>query len=175
MAIAREGGEARRGSLRRQEALLGFLYVSPWLAGFVIFTAGPFIASAYLSFTNYQILAPPKYVGFDNYVRALSGQDEIFWQAVYNTTYFAVLFVPMSIVGSLAAAMLLNVRIRGQAVFRTMFFAPSITPAVAAILLWIWILSPEFGPLNSLLSLVGIQGPLWLGSRRRCSSTSSSA
>jgi multiple sugar transport system permease protein len=164
MAMARDSGEARRGSLRRQEAVLGFLYVSPWLAGFVIFTAGPFIASAYLSFTNYQILAPPKYVGFDNYVRALSGQDEIFWQAVYNTTYFAVLFVPMSIVGSLAAAMLLNMRIRGQAVFRTMFFAPSITPAVAAILLWIWILSPEFGPLNSLLSLVGIQGPLWLGS-----------
>jgi len=134
------------------------------LAGFVVFTAGPFIASAYLSLTNYQILAPPKYVGVDNYVRAVSGQDDIFWKAVYNTTYYAVLFVPMSIVGSLAAAMLLNVRIRGQALFRTMFFVPSVTPAVASILLWIWLLSPEFGPLNNLLYLVGIHGPPWLGS-----------
>lgn len=162
--MASKSLKARRGSLSRKEAILGLLYVSPWLAGFVVFTAGPFVASAYLSFTDYQILAPPRYVGLDNYARALSGEDELFWKAVYNTTYYAVLFVPMSIVGSLAAALLLNVRIRGQAVFRTMFFIPSITPAVAAILLWIWVFSPEFGPLNSLLYLIGIPGPSWLGS-----------
>jgi multiple sugar transport system permease protein len=154
----------RRASLSRTEALLGFAYISPWLAGFLIFTAGPLVASAYLSLTDYQVIVPPRFVGFANYTRALSGADDIFWPAVYNTIYFAVVFVPSSIIGSLAAALLLNVRIRGQSVFRTMFFVPSITPVVAAVFLWIWILSPNFGPLNNLLFAVGIVGPGWLGS-----------
>ncbi|HEV8636713.1 MAG TPA: sugar ABC transporter permease [Chloroflexota bacterium] len=155
---------ARRSSLSRREAILGYLYISPWLAGLVIFTAGPIVASAYLSLTEYRILVPPRFIGLDNYTRAVGGGDAIFWRAVYNTTYYAVLFVPLSIAGSLAAALLLNVGVRGQAAFRTMFFIPSITPAVAAVLLWIWFLSPEFGPLNSLLRAVGIEGPPWLGS-----------
>jgi multiple sugar transport system permease protein len=150
-------------SQSRREAISGYLYVSPWLAGLVIFTVGPIAASAYLSLTDYQILVAPKYVGLANYARAL-GRDEVFWKAAYNTAYYAVLFVPMSIAGSLAAALLLNVRVRGQSVFRTMFFVPSITPAVAAVLLWLWVLSPEFGPLNNVLRAVGIEGPPWLGS-----------
>jgi len=150
--------------LSRKEALLGYAYVSPWLAGFVIFTAGPLIVSAYLSLTDYQILVAPRFVGLANYAHALSGADSTFWPAVYNTIYFAVIFVPLSIAGSLAAALLLNVGIPGQAVFRTMFFIPSITPVIAAVFVWIWILSPDFGPLNNLLYAVGIQGPGWLGS-----------
>ena len=152
------------GSLGRRETILGYLYISPWLVGLLVFTVGPIVASAYLSLTDYRILAPPVFVGLENYRRALSGDDEIFWKAVYNTTYFALLFVPLSIAGSLAAALLLNVGIRGQSVFRTMFFIPSITPAVASVLLWTWYLSPEFGPLNSLLRLVGVEGPAWFGS-----------
>jgi multiple sugar transport system permease protein len=155
---------ARHGSLSRREAILGYLYISPWLAGLLLFTAGPIVASAYLSLTEYRILLPPSFVGLDNYSRAVGGGDPIFWTAVFNTTYYALLFVPLSVVGSLAAALLLNVGMRGQAAFRTMFFVPSITPAVAAVLLWIWVLSPEFGPLNSLLRAVGIEGPGWLGS-----------
>src|SRR5262245_25722348 len=158
------GLASRRISLSQKEALLGCAYVSPWVAGFLIFTAGPIVASAYLSLTDYQILVPPRFVGFANYARALGGADEVFWKAVYNTVYFAVLFVPMSIAGSLAAALLLNVRVRGQAVFRTMFFIPSITPEIAAVFLWIWILSPEFGPFNNVLDMFGIPGPGWLGS-----------
>jgi multiple sugar transport system permease protein len=158
------GPRPRRVSLGRREAIQGYLYISPWLAGLVIFTAGPIVASAYLSLTEYRILVPPRFVGLDNYARAVGGGDPIFWTSVFNTTYYALLFVPLSIVGSLAAALLLNVGMRGQAGFRTMFFIPSITPAVAAVLLWIWVLSPEFGPLNSLLRVVGIEGPAWLGS-----------
>ena len=150
--------------MSRKEAILGLAYISPWLIGFVVFTAGPVIASAYLSLTDYAILAPPKFVGLANYTHALSGQDGIFWKAVYNTAYFAVIFVPMSIVGSLATALLLNIKIRGQSVFRTMFFVPSITPAVATVILWIWILSPDYGPLNDILWGIGIPGPGWLGS-----------
>jgi multiple sugar transport system permease protein len=150
--------------LSQKEAILGWAYITPWVAGFLIFTAGPIVVSAYLSLTDYQILVPPKFVGLANYARALGGADEVFWKAVYNTVYFAVLFVPLSIAGSLAAALLLNVRIRGQALFRTMFFIPSITPEIAAVFLWIWILSPEFGPLNNILYAIGIEGPGWLGS-----------
>jgi multiple sugar transport system permease protein len=155
--------ERNQGAWARREAALGYLYISPWLAGFLIFTIGPIIASAYFSLTNYEMLAPPRFVGLQNYARAL-GKDPIFWTAVYNTTYYAVLFVPLSIAGSLAAALLLNVRIRGQAMFRTMFFIPSITPTVASVLVWVWILSPDFGPLNNALYLIGIQGPGWLSS-----------
>jgi multiple sugar transport system permease protein len=132
--------------------------------GFLVFTAGPIVVSAYLSLTDYQILVPPKWVGLANYTRALSGADEVFWKAVYDTIYFAVLFVPLSIAGSLAAALLLNVRMRGQAIFRTMFFIPSITPEIAAVFLWIWILNPEFGPINNVLYAIGVDGPGWLGS-----------
>jgi multiple sugar transport system permease protein len=155
---------SKRLSLGQKEAIRGLVYISPWLAGFVIFTAGPIVVSAYLSLTDYQILVPPRFVGLANYTRLLGGADEVFWRAVYNTVYYTVLFVPMSVAGSLAAALLLNVRIRGQAVFRTMFFIPSITPIVAAVFLWIWILNPQFGPLNNLLYMVGIPGPVWLAS-----------
>ena len=153
----------RRLSLNHREALLGFAYISPWLLGFLIFTGGPIVVSAYLSLTDYQVLVAPRFVGFANYSRALSGADEVFWKAVYNTIYYAVLFVPMSIVGSLAAALLLNVRIRAQALFRTLFFIPSITPTIAAVFLWIWILNPDYGPINNALYAVGIQAPGWLG------------
>jgi multiple sugar transport system permease protein len=162
--VANTRRTGRGGALSRKEAVLGLAYISPWLIGFVVFTAGPVVASAYLSLTDYAILAPPKFVGLTNYTRALSGQDGIFWKAVYNTAYFAVIFVPMSIVGSLATALLLNIKIRGQSVFRTMFFVPSITPAVATVILWIWILSPDYGPLNDILWGIGIPGPGWLGS-----------
>jgi multiple sugar transport system permease protein len=158
------GLASRRLSLGQKEAIHGLVYISPWLAGFLIFTAGPIVVSAYLSLTDYQILVPPRFVGFSNYTRVLGGADEIFWRAVYNTVYYAVLFVPLSVAGSLAAALLLNVRVRGQAVFRTMFFIPSITPVVAAVFLWIWILNPQLGPLNNLLYMIGIPGPVWLAS-----------
>lgn len=154
---------ARGGALRRRRARLGYLYISPWLLGFIIFTAGPIIASAYLSLTEYAMLRPPHFVGLANYNKALFG-DDVFWKTVYNTVYYAVIFVPLGMVGSLAAALLLNQRIRGQSVFRTLFYIPSITPSVASTFLWLWILSPEFGPLNSTLALIGIQGPPWLGS-----------
>ena len=148
------GRPARPGSLSRREAIRGYAYISPWLAGFVVFTLGPILASAYLSLTNYQILAPPRFVGLANYARAL-GSDEVFWRAVYNTTYYAAIFVPTSIAGSLLAALLLNARVRGQAAFRTMFCIPSITPAVASILIWIW---GAVGGSTMIIFLAGLQG-----------------
>jgi multiple sugar transport system permease protein len=158
------GAAKRRATpLGRREALEAYLYLSPWLVGLVVFLIGPIIASIYLSLTQYDILAPPRWVGLANYRHALF-EDDLFWRAVYNTVYYAALFVPLNIAGSLATALLLNQPVRGQAVFRTLFFVPSITPAVAATLLWMWILNPQFGPLNALLDAVGIPGPPWLSS-----------
>jgi multiple sugar transport system permease protein len=153
----------RRLSLTQRKALLGYLYISPFLLGFLLFVLGPALASAYFSLTEYQILSPPRFAGLANYARIARG-DPLFWKSLGNTLYYAGLAVPLSLVGSLGCAVLLNQSIRARALFRTMFFLPSITPVVATTLLWIWILNPDFGLLNYSLSLVGIQGPKWLGS-----------
>ncbi len=150
-------------SLRRRKALLGYLYISPFLLGFVLFILGPAVASAYFSLTDYNILSTPDFVGLANYQKAFAG-DNLFWLSLGNTLYYALIGVPLSIAGALGCAILLNQKIMARAAFRTMFFLPSITPIVASTLLWIWILNPEFGLLNYVLSLVGVQGPKWLGS-----------
>jgi len=155
---------ARRGlSLSQRKALQGYLYISPFLLGFLIFVLGPAVASAYFSFTEYQILSPPRLAGLANYSRIATG-DPLFWKSLGNTLYYAAIAVPLSLVGSLGCAILLNQSIKARALFRTMFFLPSITPVVATTLLWMWILNPEFGLLNYSLSLIGVQGPKWLGS-----------
>jgi multiple sugar transport system permease protein len=155
---------ARRGpSLSQRKALQGYLYISPFLLGFLLFVLGPALASAYFSFTQYQILSPPRLAGLANYSRIATG-DPLFWKSLGNTLYYAGIAVPLSLLGSLGCAILLNQSIKARALFRTMFFLPSITPVVATTLLWMWILNPEFGLLNYSLSLVGVPGPKWLGS-----------
>ena len=158
-----EATAGRRGqALRRREAIQGFLFVSPWVVGLVVFIIGPVIASLYLSLTNYNILNPPVFVGLKNYVTALS-QDPLFPLASEKTLYYGVLTVPTVTFGALGLAMLLNRGASGTNAFRTMFFMPSLVPIVASAVLWIWIFDPQVGLLNYLLSLVGIQGPAWLG------------
>jgi len=151
-------------SARRQN-LLGYLWISPWLLGFVIFTAGPMIASLVLSFTNYRIINVIKWAGLDNYVYALT-KDELFWPSMGITFYYMLIAVPLGLLGSLLLAMLLNQRVRGESIFRTLFYLPSLTPAAAAALLWAWLLHAEVGLVNYILSLIGIKGPPWLGSVR---------
>ena len=156
---------ARRRGLRtsQRKAIAGYLYISPFLLGFLLFVLGPALYSAYISLTSYQILSPPTFVGSGNYNQALT-KDPLFWKALGNTLYYACIAVPASLLGSLGCAMLLNQKILARAAFRTMFFLPSITPVVATALLWIWILNPDFGLINYSLSLIGIEGPKWLGS-----------
>jgi multiple sugar transport system permease protein len=156
---------ARRKSSRlaRREAMEGLLYISPFLLGFLIFTAYPTIASIYLSFTKYNVITPPTWIGLDNYQEAFF-KDAQFWDSLRRTGVFALLNVTVGIVGSLGAALLLNQRFRGTTVFRTFFFLPSITPIIASVLLWSWIYQPTIGLLNYLLGLIGIQGPAWLQS-----------
>src|SRR5919206_1878598 len=161
--IAQTALPAKRSTLARREAIEGLLYISPFLLGFLIFTAYPMIASFYLSFTKYNILNPPAFIGLENYHEAFF-QDEQFWSSLRRTGVFALLNVTLGVLGSLGAAMLLNQRFPGTTVFRTFFFLPSITPIIASALLWTWIFQPTLGLLNYLLGLIGIQGPAWLQS-----------
>ena len=149
--------------MRRREAIEGFIYLLPWLVGFIAFSGGPIVASAYLSFTKYNVLLPPQFIGFQNYVYALS-KDDLFIPSILKTLYYAVLVVPPAIVLSLAIAILLNQKLSGTAFWRTMFFLPTLTPVVAAAILWRWMLNPDVGLINYLLSLITIKGPGWLSS-----------
>jgi multiple sugar transport system permease protein len=146
--------------LERREAILGYVYISPWLVGFVVFMLGPMLYALFLSFHEYTIVSPPRYCGLDQYVLAFN--DRLFWKAVRNTVYYAALVVPSSVIGSLLCAMLLNQKLIGRVLFRTLFYLPSIVPIVASTLVWVWVLNPDVGILNYWLSRIGVQGPPWL-------------
>jgi multiple sugar transport system permease protein len=158
------GGQARAGlSMRQRESISGWLWASPWILGFLIFTLGPFVASLYLAFTRYSITNTPVWVGLDNFTRALSGADTLFWPSMGRTLTWAFVMVPIGIGISFLAAMLLNQRLKGTVVFRTIFFLPSLTPVVALALVWRWLYHPEFGGINYVLwELFRIEGPRWL-------------
>jgi multiple sugar transport system permease protein len=148
----------------RREALEGYICLAPWALGFLIWIAGPMVYSLYLSLTDSDVLSPPKFIGLGNYERAFF-VDDLFWSSLSRTFYYALLVVPAGVVGSLLAAMLLNQKLRATSVYRTLYFLPHLTPSVAAALLWVWVLQPEFGLVNYSLELIGIQGPAWFGSK----------
>jgi multiple sugar transport system permease protein len=152
-------------SPRAREELAGWLWTSPWLLGFFLFVFGPMVASLYLSFTKYAIGGTPQVIGLDNFVRALSGKDDLFWPSMGRTVEYAFVMVPIGIGLSLLAATLLNQGLKGTAVFRTLFFLPSLTPVVAAAVIWRWLYQPDFGVINWLLWQLGVdEGPRWLTS-----------
>jgi len=149
--------------MRRREAIEGILYTSPWIVGFIVFVAGPLVASLYLSFTKYNVLRPAKFIGLQNYIVALT-KDDLFLPSIGRTFYYAALLVPLSMIGSLVVAILLNQKLVATTAWRTMFFLPTLTPLIAASLLWRWMLNPDVGLVNYLLAQVGIKGPGWLSS-----------
>lgn len=147
--------------LKRRETILGYLYISPWIIGFFILTAGPMIASIYFSFCDYQLLIPPKWIGINNYLKIFFN-DPLFLKSLWNTFYYTLGSVTLGVLGSLFLAVLLNQRVRGETIFRSMFYLPTLTPAVAMAILWGWLFNTEFGLINRILAKVGIQGPAWL-------------
>lgn len=160
---AAPGGKARPsedGRAQWRQRLAGIGFALPWIVGFVVFTGGPIFFSLVISFCNYDILNPARFVGWENY-RWLFTDDPLFWISLRNTL-FMVVGVPLSMAVGLGLAILLNLRIRGIAVWRTLFYLPSIVPAVASSILWIGILNPSTGLINHWLALFGIGGPNWL-------------
>ena len=146
--------EGRKGSYFRSQWRDGVVCALPWIIGFLLFTGGPLLFSIIISFCRFDILNPAVWVGFDNYTFMFL-KDELFWKSLYNTV-FMVIGIPIGMALGLGIAMLLNLEVRGVAVWRTFFYLPSIVPAVAASILWIWILNPQSGLLNGVLEIVGL-------------------
>lgn len=134
---------------RGRRLATGLLFAAPMLVGFSVFVAGPILASAYFSFCEYEIFGSPHWTGLANY-KELFG-DELFYRSLWNTVYFTVFGVPLGMATALALALLLNLRVRGMAYFRTIFFLPSIVPLVAGSVLWLWLFNPEYGLINQIL------------------------
>lgn len=147
--------------LQRREAIEGYLWISPWIIGFLVFSLGPIIASAYLSFTEYKIAGTPEWIGLENYRQAFF-VDKQFWPSLGRTVYYSVALVVLGVSLSLAAAVLLNQNIKGRAFYRALYYLPSLTPVVALAILWRWLLQPQVGLVNTMLYQVGIEGPGWL-------------
>ncbi len=154
---------ARHSSSRRalQRNLEGWLFASPWIIGFFLWTLGPMLASLVIAFTKWDLITAPTYIGLDNF-RTLAN-DSLTWQSLKVTLVYAVTSVPLHIVFGMVLALMLNTHIRGQRFYRTAFYLPSVLSGVAVALLWRWLFSTEFGLFNVLLSYAGITGPSWLG------------
>lgn len=146
----------------RREALTFYILIAPWLIGFVAFIAYPMLRSLYLSFTSYNLISEPVWVGMRNYERIFS--DAKFWQSLKVTTIYAIGSVPVGTTIALALAMVLSQKLRGVNYWRTIFFIPSILSSIAVAILWLYIFRPEGGLLNIFLGLFGIEGPGWLTS-----------
>ncbi|MEU6740820.1 carbohydrate ABC transporter permease [Streptosporangium sandarakinum] len=144
----------------RPETRWAYVFLLPWLIGLVIFQLGPMVASLVLSFTDFDLIGHPEFVGLGNYAKM--AQDPKVLRAVGNTAYYTALHVPLSIALALALALMLN-RITGRAagVFRTIFYLPSMTPYVAVGVLFLFLLNGQAGMVNQFLGLFGIEGPQW--------------
>jgi len=150
---------------RLGQAIEGYLFISPWIVGFLLFTAGPIAASLVLSFFQWSLIRPPRLIWFDNYVQMFS-QDPLFWQSLKVTLTYVAAAVPLQLAFALFLAILLNQKVRLIPVFRTIFYMPSQVSAVAVAVIFLWIYHPELGLINDLLAKVGIKGPAWLISER---------
>lgn len=157
-ASARRGG----GRLARAEAISGYLFILPWLIGFVVFLAGPMVASLYFSFTQYQLVKPPVWQGLENYRSAFA--DPLVWQSLKVSAVYSIVVVPFGMVFSFLVALLLNQRVKALSLLRSIYYLPVLIPAAVSSILFGWLFNPDFGLVNIALSLVGIKGPLWLAS-----------
>jgi multiple sugar transport system permease protein len=151
----------RRAAWRRRGTVLAFL--SPWIAGFTIFFGYPLVMTAYYSFTHYDLLSAPRWIGLANYRFLFQGDQQV-WPAVRNTLWFVVVAVPANALFAFGVALILSRARRGVGFFRTVFYLPALVPPVAATLGFVYLLNPGTGPVNTLLGHLGIDGPLWFDS-----------
>lgn len=152
--------KSKMKSLERADTLAFFAFAAPWILGFVFLTLIPMAASFVMSFSQWNILSPPVWNGADNYRDIFT--DPLFYKSVQVTLLYTLFSVPLNIVASIFVAILLNNNLPGMRVFRTLFYLPAIISGVVVALLWLWIYNPDYGIINSVLRLVGIQGPQWV-------------
>ena len=147
--------------MKRKDRLAPYLFISPWILGFIAFTAGPLLLSAVMTMFDWPIIGTPSFVGIKNFIDMFT-KDNQFWKSVGITIKFMVMFVPLNIIIALVLAMLISKPLRGIGIFRTIFYLPSVVSSVAVAIMWGWIFHSEYGLLNYALSLLGISGPRWL-------------
>lgn len=158
---ARSGGLARRrwSPMARRNLINGLLFASPWILGLSLFWIYPILASLYYSFTEFNAIQSPKWVGLQNFAALLA--DDLFWTASYNTLWFAVVSIPLAIITAFGLALLLNMNIHGRIVYRTIYFLPTLVPSVALALVWIYLFNPATGLVNVPFDWIGVKGPCW--------------
>jgi len=159
-SAARSGGRWPNLTLAQRRNLNGYLCISPFILGFFLWFIVPALVAVYLVFHEWNLIAPPEYVGLKNIERLFD--DTLFWQSLRVTVVYTLLSVPLGLALSFCLAMLINIKIRGIAIFRTIYYLPSIVPAVANAVLWAWMLNTEFGLINSILRSVGLGKVRWL-------------
>ncbi len=146
----------------RKETVYGYGMAAPAILGFLIFTLGPLLVSLFLSFTDYSITNDYNIIGFDNYERLFSGADSFFYQSLFVTFYYVILAVPVSLLAAFAMALLLSKNVKGKAVFRAIFYVPSIVPIVATSTIFIWLLNPDIGLFNQVLKFLHLPTSMWI-------------
>ncbi|MBV7334483.1 sugar ABC transporter permease [Chloroflexi bacterium TSY] len=152
-------------AFQTKRAVWGYVFALPWILGLIIFWGGPILASFYFGFTEYAVIGSPRFIGLDNYVKAFT-TDELFWPSLGRTFTFAGVYLPFAVGGALLLAILLNQKLVGTNVYRTIFFIPHLIPAVALAVLWTFLLAPRVGPINQFLQGIGVDNPpAWLASR----------
>ncbi len=154
----------RHNRLLKQEYLAFYLFASPWLLGLIFLTIGPMIASLVLSFSDYPVITPAKWVGFANYVKLFS-DDALVWKALKVTLTYSAGAVPLILGLSFLVALLLNQGMRGVRVYRTIYYMPAVISGVPVAVLWTWMLNPQFGMVNNVLDSLGVNGPEWFFSK----------
>ena len=159
----KEGSWWSRLTDSRREELIAYLLISPWIIGFLAFILGPMLASLALSFTSTDMFTI-KFVGLSNFTTLFSFDStrSLFWTSLYNTAYYVFLSIPLTMAVGFGVALLLNQNIKGQSVYRMLYYLPAVIPGIAVSLLWLWLFHPDFGIINWFLSLVGIPGVRWL-------------
>lgn len=150
----------RQLTLAQREEIAGWLFILPAVLGVILWLAGPMLYSVWLSMTDWDLIRPARFVGGQNFVRMAN--DSLFYKSLVVTVYYTAFHVPLTLILAFAVALLLNTKTRGIALFRTLYYLPTIVPAVANAVLWVWIFNSEFGLLNLLLRAVGLPKVLWL-------------
>lgn len=155
-------GANKKGLSRKaKDNLAGYLFITPWLIGFIGLTLGPLIFSLAASFTDYNITSKMNFIGFENFKRMFT-MDDLFRTSLYNTLYYVIFSVPLTTAGAILLGVLLNQKVKGMKFFRTIYYLPAVLSGVAVYFLWMQLLSPSTGLVNTMLGWFGIDGPAWL-------------
>src|SRR5690625_766655 len=153
--------KAKGRGIQGRENIQGYMFIASWVIGFLFISGGPILFSLFGSFTNYDVATRMDFVGLKNYIRMFTN-DDLFWTSLYNTLYYVIFSVPLSTAGAMILGVLLNQKVPGMRVFRTIYYLPAVLSGVGVYLLWMQILSPDTGLINTMLGWIGIDGPAWL-------------